>query len=257
MKIYSWNILYRNQELDRAFEFISTADFDVFCLQEVPPDFLKRLQTLPYSIAFQSEREMTFRKTSLPSFVVILSKHRIAAHGAIPFADFDSYAPLRTRAWMKIMLSRFFVKMRDRNGMYADISTPAGSVRVFNLHLSLGYPAIRLKEFERAMLEHNKARPTIVCGDFNILEKPHITPLNWILGGRVTDILLYGRERLTIEKRFVEHELHNPLRGKVTHPLSQSQLDHILVSHVFSIKNTEVIRDRIGSDHHPIRAEVE
>lgn len=256
MKIYSWNILYRNKELDRAFAFIATTDFDIFCLQEVSPDFLKRLQTLPYSIAFQAERKMLFRKTILPSFLVILAKLPIVAHGAIPFADFDSSTPLRTRLWMKIMLSRFFVKMHDRNGMYTDVSMTAGSVRVFNLHLSLGYPAVRLKEFERAMLEHNPTRPTIVCGDFNILESPHITPLNWLLGGRVIDILRYGRERITIEKRFVEHELHNPLRGQVTHPISQSQLDHILVSHLFSIKNAEVLRDRMGSDHHPIRVEI-
>ena len=36
MKIYSWNMLFRNTDLDRAFSFIKSLDFDVFCLQEVP-----------------------------------------------------------------------------------------------------------------------------------------------------------------------------------------------------------------------------
>jgi endonuclease/exonuclease/phosphatase family metal-dependent hydrolase len=113
-----------------------------------------------------------------------------------------------------------------------------------------------LKEFEIAMAARDRSQPTIVCGDFNTLEKPHITLLNWILGGRASDAALYSRERTHIEKRFVEYELHNPLSGKITHPSSRSQLDHILVSHSFSIKNVAVLPDRIGSDHHPIRVEV-
>jgi endonuclease/exonuclease/phosphatase family metal-dependent hydrolase len=106
------------------------------------------------------------------------------------------------------------------------------------------------------MLARDASVPTIVCGDFNILEKPHITLLNWILGGRATDALFYTRERTTIEERFVEHDLHNALRGAVTHPLSRSQLDHILASNTFSIKDASVLPDRVGSDHHPIRVEV-
>jgi len=124
------------------------------------------------------------------------------------------------------------------------------------IHLVLAQPSWRLKEFEAAMLERDPTRPTIVCGDFNILEKPHITLLNWILGGRMTDALFYTRERTHIEERFVEHGLTNVLRGAITHPLSQSQLDHILASHSFSIENAAVIPDRYGSDHHPIRTEI-
>lgn len=248
-------MLYRNKKLDQAFEFISYSDFDIFCLQEVSEQFLKRLQTLPCSIAFQSEREMMFRKGSLHSFLVILSKHPVIAQDAIPFPDFDSSLPLRTRVYMKLMMSRFFVKMRNRNGMYADVSVRNVPVRIFNLHLSLGYPTSRFEEFERAIVESNPSKPTIVCGDFNTLQRPHITPLNWLLGGTLRDALFYNRERTHIEKRFVEHKLQNPLYGGITHPLSQSQLDHILVSHSFSIKNAKVLPDRVGSDHHPIFVE--
>jgi endonuclease/exonuclease/phosphatase family metal-dependent hydrolase len=256
MKIYSWNILYRNRELDRAFEFISHTDFDIFCLQEVPEEFLARLKSLPLHIAYRSDMEKKFREKTVPMYNVILSKLPITAQGEIPFADYWHLLPLHSRIFTWFMKPFGFSKVSNRGGLYADITIKGASVRVFCLHLILAHPALRLKEFERAMLEHNKVRPTIVCGDFNILEKPHITPLNWLLGGRVTDILLYGRERFTIEKRFVEHELHNPLRGEVTHPLSFSQLDHILVSRIFSIKTAEVVPDRIGSDHHPIHVEI-
>ena len=72
----------------------------------------------------------------------------------------------------------------------------------------------------------------------------------------MSDALLYSRERTRIEQHFVEHQLTNPFAGGITHPVSQSQLDHILVSSSLSIKNAEILPDRIGSDHHPIHVEI-
>ena len=256
MKIYSWNMLFRNRELDRAFEFVSKADFDIFCLQEVPEAFLERLKTLLFSIASRTDVEKLYGSDIVPMFNVILSRHPISAQGGIPFPEYWHLLPLRTRLFVKFMPQEFFSKIRNRGGLYADITTNGTSVRVFNLHLILAQPAWRLKEFELAMAERDPSRPTIVCGDFNTIQAPHITPLNWLLGGPVTDALLYNRERTNIEKRFVEHTLTNALAGGITHPLSQSQLDHILVSHSFIIKNARVLPDRIGSDHHPILVEV-
>lgn len=256
MIVYSWNMLYRNRELDRAFDFISKSDFDVFCLQEVPDVFLRRLQALPCSVAFRKERELPLKDGPIPNYIVILSKHPISAQGDLPHADHADSLPLRTRLFTRLMPFELIVQTHGRRDMYADITVAGAPIRVFNLHLALAYPAWRMREFETAMLAHSPDRPTIICGDFNILEKPHITPLNWLLGGRMTDTLLYSRERTHIERRFVEHKLVNPLFGGITHPLSQSQLDHILVSHALSVKNTAVIPDRFGSDHHPIRVEI-
>jgi endonuclease/exonuclease/phosphatase family metal-dependent hydrolase len=144
----------------------------------------------------------------------------------------------------------------NRHALISDINTPHGVIRVFNIHIILLHPDVRMCELELAMMKHDPKRPTIVCGDFNILESPHITPLNLLLGGRVSDVLLYSRERKLVEKRFFEYELHNPLRGRNTHPVSRSQLDHILVSKNFSIKTADVIADRRGSDHRAIRVEL-
>ncbi len=249
-------MLFRNRELDRALKFIMESDFDVFCLQEVPEVFLKRLQTLPYSIAFRAEREMHFKEGIVENYIVILTKHPVTAEGEISHEDYWSLLPVRTRLFMRLMPSQLFTKIKNRKDLYVDITFHGKSVRVFNLHLILMHPGLRLKEFETAMAERDASRPTIVCGDFNILEAPHITVLNWLLGGRVGDVALYNRERMHIEKRFVEHELVNPLRNAITHPISRSQLDHILVSHTFSIKNASVFPDSIGSDHHPIKVEV-
>jgi endonuclease/exonuclease/phosphatase family metal-dependent hydrolase len=257
MKIYSWNMYYRNQELNRAFDFIAKSDFDIFCLQEVPEEFLVRLQKLPYFIAYRIDVERLLKNGPLLNYLVILSKHPITATREIPFNNYWHHLPLRTRLFVDLMPYRFFSRINNRGGLSVDI-TPAGetSLRVYNLHLILAQPAWRLKEFELAMAGHDHRQPTIVCGDFNILEKPHVTPLNWILGGRMSDALRYGRERRNIEQHFHEHKVINVLRGTQTHPVSRSQLDHILVSHSFSIKKSEVLSDRVGSDHHPIWVEI-
>jgi endonuclease/exonuclease/phosphatase family metal-dependent hydrolase len=256
MKIYSWNMLFRNAELDRAFAFIRDSDWDIFCLQEVPQKILDQLQTLPSFIAYRTDADKIYRSGMIRSYNVILSRYPIQGHREIPFPEYGDLFSWRTRLFVFLMRPFHFSKLRNRGGLCIDITVEGRPVRVFNLHLILAQPAWRLREFESAMTDRNAGQPTIVCGDFNIVESLHITPLNWLFGGRVSEMLLPRRERTHIEKRFVEHELLNPLRGKSTHPLSRSQLDHILVSKTFSIKNAEVLPDRIGSDHCPIRVEI-
>ncbi len=258
MKIYSWNILFRNRELDRAFEFIARSDFDIFCLQEVPEDFLTRLKSLPLSVAAAPETDRLFKGVRSTQYVVVLSRYPIRTFEAIPLSYSGVNLPPRGRLFTRLMFAlRLWAKgVGKRHAVYADIETPRGIVRVFNLHLILAQPAWRLKEFELAMTKRDPSRPTIVCGDFNTIEAPHISILNWLLGGRAGDVFFHKRERMHIEQRFVEYELVNTLAGSITHPLSRSQLDHILVSHSFSIKNAEVISDKVGSDHNPIRVEV-
>lgn len=250
-------MLFRNRELDRAFEFIKNSDFDIFCLQEVPYEFLKRLQTLPYVIVYRTDVERLFTGGTEHNYVVTLSKYPITAQGELPFPEYWNLLPIRSRIFVHIMRPFGFSKIRNRGGLFADITINKKSVRVFNLHLILAQPTWRLREFELAMAERDPSRPTIVCGDFNTIEAPHISILNWLLGGKVSDAFFHKRERTEINKRFVQHELINTLAGSITHQLSRSQLDHILVSHSFSIKNASVLPDRVGSDHNPIRVEVE
>lgn len=258
MTVYSWNMLFRNRELDRAFDFIAKSDFDIFCLQEVTDEFLARLQTLPCAIAYRTDVERLFKEGAVRNYVVILSKHPVESQGEIPFPEYRRLLPLRARIFIRLMRPFGFSKIRNRGAVFADIRIPgmASAVRVFNLHLILAKPAWRLKEFETAMAERDPSRPSIVCGDFNTIQSPHISILNWLLGGPISDAAFFNRERMRITERFVEHELVNALAGGITHPLSQSQLDHILVSHSFSVKKASVLPDRVGSDHHPIFVEV-
>ncbi|MFA5745128.1 MAG: endonuclease/exonuclease/phosphatase family protein [Candidatus Paceibacterota bacterium] len=249
-----------NKELDRAFEFISHADFDIFCLQEVPEEFLERLKTLSYRSVYAPESNLVFRGKRGTIFNVVLSKYPIVHSEIISLKHYTPELPWRSRLFARCMfLLRIWPEgLGNRHALYADIGIPdRGVVRIFNLHLPLMNPHIRAEEFEHSLLQKNPSQPTIVCGDFNIIEKSFTIVLNWILGGKITDTLCYRRERNHFEKRFATYKLLNALHGKMTHPLSRSQLDHILVSNSFSIKNVGVISDRAGSDHCPIHAEIQ
>ena len=255
MKIYSWNMLFHNAEPDRAFEFIAKSDFDIFCLQEVPQAFLDRLLALPCYHAYTIDVERLHGSEFVPIYLVILSKYPISNETLISFPDYWPNLLVRTSIFVHLMRPFHFTRIRNRSGLSVDIALPSGITHLFNLHLILAHPELRLREFEKMMSNRNASRAAIICGDFNILEARSITILNWLLGGTLHDVLFHKRERTLIEKRFVAYELRNPLRGSVTHPLSRSQLDHILVSHSFSIKFASVLPDRVGSDHHPIFVE--
>lgn len=251
-------MLFRNKELDRAFEFITNSDFDIFCLQEVPKEFLERLHTLPCYVAYAIDKERLYPNATVFDYVVTLSKHPIEKQSTFSFPNYMSELKLRTRFFMRMMRYFHFTKLGERNGQYTDIVVPGfpKPIRVFNVHLILGNPHWRLREFETALVHADPSRLSVVCGDFNIVESRFTATLNWWLGGKVSDMLFHRRERTHIEEHFMSYELINPLRGKITHPFSRSQLDHILVSNSLSVVHAYVLSDSVGSDHHPIVLEI-
>ncbi len=259
MKIYSWNIWYRSQHLDRAFDFISESDFDVWCLQEVPEVFLARLKTLPYQLFYMPEVDRIVKGKRVSHYVVIISKFPIRHTGMIPLPYWEPNVPLRTRMTVSILVALAFWSWGkgNRHGIYADVETPSGITRVFNLHLVLMSPKQREQEFVMAMEHLDPTLPTIVCGDFNIIESMVTSMTNWILGGRISDMFMVKRERKNIEKHFANRELTNAHRGRITHRISRSQLDHILVSKHLKTVRAEVLSDPVGSDHRPIFVEVQ
>lgn len=259
MKIYSWNMLFKNADVETALKFVVDSGADIFCVQEAPEEFVTRLKaSSSYRVAAVPEVDRRYAGVHSTQYVVIASRWPITAHGVIALPYRELMVPVRTMLFLRFMVALRVWAMGEgnRHSLFVDVQTPNGPVRVFNLHLPLATPAWRAEEFEMAMLERALNTPTIVCGDFNILEKPHITPLTWILGGTVSDALFFRRERREIEARFARHSLTNALRGKRTHPLSRSQLDHILLSPHFTLQDARVITRGIGSDHYPVTVEI-
>lgn len=256
MRVYSWNMLYTNARQDGALAFIMKETWDVFCLQEVPGDFLERLKVLPFHYAIELEAERLLERT-VPSYVVILSRHPIARQERIRFPDYQSIRPARTGIFIKLMRPLQFCEIVNRGSLFVDIEAEHRTIRVFNLHLILAAPRWRREEFELAMRHRDPRIPTIICGDFNILESWHITLFNWLLGGTFCDAIHWREERISMERRFALMDLSNPLSGFRTHIISNSQLDHILLSRDIQIESAKVFNESFGSDHNPICVEID
>lgn len=253
MNLYSWNMHHRNRDLDRALSFIQKLDFDVLCLQEVPEQFLERLKTLPCRIAYGVDVDRLSGKTFERNYCVILSRHPIVGTREFAFPAFP--LALRTKLFILLLHPLGWRRTANRGSACADIELPNGRTRVFCLHLTLSYPERILREFDAAMELRDPSLSSVVCGDFNILERPHITILNWLLGGRARDMFAWRSERGAMEKKFARLALQNPLRGRPTQTISRSQLDHILVPKEFRVVRADVLPDRRGSDHHPVFVE--
>ena len=228
MRILSWNMLFSNSRLEEALTFIDGSGAQVVCLQEVPESLLPRLRALPYHSVEAIETGRVSRKGLSTQYLVILSRFRIARHARVPLPLRQYSLPLRTRLFVgfRVRLGLWGRGVGERHLLIADLETPRGVLRVFNIHLPLARAAWRLEEFELAMMNRSRELPTIICGDFNTLESRRIAPLYWLLGSPLVETFSWRRERLVMEERFLAYELVNPLRGQTTHPISRSQLDH-------------------------------
>lgn len=258
MKIYSWNMLFKNADKDGALSFIKNSNADIFCIQEAPEEIVAHLKAVaPHTVA-ASEVDRLYGGVRATQYVVIVSKWPITQWRTVPLPYREPMVGLRAMLFIRVMcaLRIWALGVGSRHALIANIETAEGIVQVCNVHLPLATPVWRAEEFEQVMQAIDASLPAVICGDFNVLEKPHITPLTWLLGGSVSDALLFRRERKTFEQRFAKHSLTNTLRGVSTHRISRSQLDHILVSRQFSVQSASVIRECHGSDHNPVTATI-
>lgn len=257
MKIYSWNVWDNNKTPELVLESIQQLDFDILCLQEVPESLLKKLNVLPYAQVHSVDLIRLRSKKEEACYLAILTHYPIIHHGSFFTCPKPVYS-LRTRAFLGLGLFGFS-RLKDHGALYADIKIPGSErpVRIFSLHLRLNGPIERQKELAIVSSHMDKASSTIVCGDFNIIDRPLQKSFSWLLGSSIREALPWYPERQLMEKQFGSLGLKNVLRGQKTNIRFANQLDHILVPKAASIITAGVYEKAFGSDHYPVYASIE
>ncbi|MDB5195105.1 MAG: hypothetical protein JWO84_289 [Parcubacteria group bacterium] len=255
MKIYSWNVLCYNRQIDTVADHIETLDFDVLCLQEVTPHLLGRLKEMPFHLAYHLDVIRIFKRgRKMHNYVAILSKHPLVHTGTLQFFDFPF--PLHTRAFISLMPFLKLNFVTERGAIYVDVPFGTGTLRIFSVHLTLWGPHNRAKEFEAVIGHVEPDQPTVIGGDFNVIEYGPMKILNWLFGAPIRQGMPWYPERDLFEERFANAGFKNPLRGTITHKFSKSQLDHILVTENIRVTDATVHPESYGSDHQPISIEI-
>jgi endonuclease/exonuclease/phosphatase family metal-dependent hydrolase len=255
MKIYSWNVYCYNREVPRVADYIRHLDFDVLCLQEVTPELLEKLRAMPFHLSYHIDVIRLFwRGRTEHNYVAILSKEAPVNTGNLQFFNFPF--PLHTRAFIAFMSLFRWSFVTERGALYIDVPFKGETLRVFSVHLTLWGATNRAKEFEAVTGHIEPGKPTAVCGDFNVIEYGPMKVLNWLLGAPLREGMPWYPERDLFEERFSKAGLANPLRGKVTHAFSRSQLDHILLSKDLVATTAVVHKETHGSDHQPVSVEI-
>lgn len=211
---------------------------------------------MPFEIAYHIDVIRFYKQRKRErNYVVILSRHPIVNRDSLRFFDFPF--PLHTRLFISFMAMFRWSFVTERGAVYADIETEEGRLlRVFSVHLTLWGPTNRRQEFEAVSGHIEPGKPVVICGDFNVIEYGPMKILNWLLGAPLREAVPWYPERDLFEERFEALSLRNPLRGKVTHRFSRSQLDHILVSRDLSVSRAWVEPESYGSDHQPVAVEL-
>jgi endonuclease/exonuclease/phosphatase family metal-dependent hydrolase len=251
MKIYSWNVFCYNRHIPKVAEYIRDLDFDVLCLQEVTPQLLTALKLMPFHLAYHIDVIRLFMGGKQEhNYVAILSKQPFVNKGSLQFFNFPF--PFHTRIFIFCMSLWRFSFATERGAVYVDVPFRDTTLRIFSVHLTLWGPDNRAKEFDAVMDHVEPSAPTVIAGDFNVIEYGPMKILNWLMGAPLSKGMPWYPERDLFEERFVSAGFNNPLRGKVTHPFSRSQLDHILVSKDLTVGDVYVEKERHGSDHQAV-----
>lgn len=248
MKIYSWNVYCYNPRMKELAEAIRTLDFDVLCLQEVTDELLALLKEMPLHLASHVDVIRLVKNGKRErNHVVVLSRVPFVNTGTLQFFTFPF--PFHTRVFIALMSLIKWSFVTERGALYVDIPYKDSLLRVFSVHLTLWGASNRVKEFDAVMGHVQPDVPTVIAGDFNVVEYPPMKLINWLLGAPLAEGMPWYPERMLFEERFLARGFTNPLRGKITHPFSRSQLDHILASTDLAVTEPQVYLERYGSDH--------
>lgn len=251
-----------NKDPDNALSFIRETDADIFCLQEVPHEFLPKLEQLPYQLAYATDFRwitdfLSRSKSTSICHLVILSKYPLSNIERLS-ADILMFESLQYKLFRMLMhyVAGWAGPTVERGILFADVSINNSPLRIFCVHLPLYSADVRTNELSRVFENLKHGTPNVVCGDFNILDHWTMKPLNWFIGNKFTQALPWFNERKEKEVLFKEAGLTNPLIGMRTQVIAHSQLDHILVPNGTDVLERKVFQETHGSDHNPVMLQV-
>jgi len=209
---------------------------DIFLLQEVDGDYRKcrgfvdelaGVLNMPF-VEMPDETQSAGNGNGLAT----LSRYRLKEASIIPLKEFD-----------------LVVRSRRRIALAQTVETPAGEIRLFNLHLdSRVNPEQRLDQLSPVLAASDSGtRPVIIGGDFNTAD------YHWIY--HVLPIPEKRSQRDALLKRMAASGFQTPFESTgPTHDVLGLQLDWLFLRKLRWIKaGTQEID---FSDHHAIWAEI-
>jgi endonuclease/exonuclease/phosphatase (EEP) superfamily protein YafD len=229
-KVMTFNVNYGGPGADRALDAILSEDADVVCLQETTPGW-----------------ERFLRPSLARTYPFIRFQHEGGAGGLAVFSKHAATEPVRVESAVEWFPAWIF-----------DVQTPAGPVRIANLHLHPGVnergsftpaaylstsPAARRKEVPPILAAVGSRRPALLVGDFNEGDG----------GGAVA----WLRER-GFKDAVPEFDAH----GNTWHWTTSlgikvaARLDHVLYSEDLKCLEARIAR-KGWSDHFPVVASFE
>ena len=255
LKIYSWNMDSYNDDPENAFNFIQNLDFDVLVLQEVPSEFLEKLNDLNYNLEASIDYKRFLSKRNITLYHVIITPHTILKTESFEVSS-EPNLKLRTTLFVGFMNLFGWTKISGYSASYVDIVKTGKQFRIFSTHFSNKSPSERRNELGRITQKLAQDQDNIICGDFNIIDQSVVKPITYLLGGSLKEASPLYPEREIAEGIFEENGFINPLRENWTHTLFRSQLDHILIPKEQKILQKMVLDESYGSDHYPIFVEI-
>jgi vancomycin resistance protein VanJ len=218
IKVMSFNVFQRNNDVEALIEIIRENDSDLVALQEVTPDVGEQLSTALSS-------QYPYHTLELLGNMMgqgLLSKYPIHQISELPDYNFQS----------------------------ATIDTPEGSIQVFNIHSPTLIPftwkedwQIQRTFFEGILAEIAKVEgPIIVLGDFNTTP---LSELYALLTDNLTDTHLASGWGFGFSY---------PARPKlgIRLPTPLLRIDYIFTNEYFSSYDTQVLKESGDSDHRPV-----
>lgn len=246
MKIATWNLWPRNQRQKEGVDFLLSLDADIMCLQELREETVRYLETLQTYFCTPSV-DLLIGKDVF--WKAIVSKQRPSAVRTVSFT-------IKTKPCLALtQLPKIRVCREGRNFQYADFEIGGEKMRVFNLHLaSTTGPFHRFKQLNE-VAQYFIQNSTILCGDFNTFGTPFLNAfVGLVYGYSLREYLIEEYDLLTNFAK--KYRLQFSCGRQITHPLSRTHLDHILVPEHWRIKSSALYKNRYGSDHRLMAVEV-